>query len=369
MLISSWAGDFRRKLALRGKRKPRRRAETIGMSPLGAQVQILEARAMLSAPTVTLSPAGPLNYVENSGAVVVAGNSTVTDTGVTNFNGATLTESLTANANAADQVGIRNQGNGAGQIGVAGSNVQYGGVTIGTETGGTGTSPLVVTFNGNATITAITAVQDNITFETTADSLASVSAPRTFQSVFSEGPSGNVSLPATETINILEANPVVNLNQGNLTISNSSATLLAPNATITSTETHNLSGGTLTISLTNGTSRDSLSILSHGASRAIRTSGNTVFDKGMAIGTFTGGEGSTPLVITFNSNATFADSQQLSQSITFRSIGHFAHQTDVNVTLTDGDGGVSNVASLSLDVIHGHSGNTGPGAPGHHGKG
>ncbi len=369
MLISSWVGSFRRKLALRGNRKPRRRAENIGMSPLCAQVQLLEARAMLSAPAVTLSPPGPLNYVENSGAVVVAGNSTVTDAGVTNFNGATLTESLTANANAADQLGIRNQGSGAGQVGIVGGNVQFGGVTIGTETGGSGATPLVVTFNGNATISEITAVQDNITFQTTADSPASVSAPRTFQTVFSEPPGGNVSLPATETIDILEANPVIALNQSSLSITNSSRMLVAPNATITSTETHNLNGGTLTISLTNGTSRDSLSILSHGASRAIRTSGDTVFDNGVAIGTFTGGQGSTPLVITFNSNATFADSQQLLRSIEFRSIGHFAHQTDVNVQLTDGDGGVSSVASLSLDVIHGHSGNTGPGAPAHHGKG
>jgi hypothetical protein len=81
-----------------------------------------------------------------------------------------------------------------------------------------------------------------------------------------------------------------------------------------------------------------------------------------------GGKGTTPLVITFNSNATIADAQQLLRSITFRSIGHFQHQTDVNVTLTDGDGGVSNVATLSLNVVHGQSGNTGPGAPAHHGQ-
>src|SRR5207249_1026971 len=105
--------------------------------------------------------------------------------------------------------------------------------------------------------------------------------------------------------------------------------LLAPNATVTSAETHNLSGGTLTIGLTNGTSRDSLAILSHGASLAIRVSGNKVLDRGVVIGTFTGGKGTTPLVITFNSHATFADAQALMRSITFRSIGHFAHQTDV----------------------------------------
>src|SRR5258708_23241868 len=120
---------------------------------------------------------------KNGGAVVIAPNSTVTDASVTNFDGGTLTESLIVNANAADQLGIRNQGSAAGQIGVVGTNVQYGGVTIGTVTGGTGATPLVVTFNANATATAVTALQDHITFQTTADSAPSVGAPPPFQSV------------------------------------------------------------------------------------------------------------------------------------------------------------------------------------------
>jgi hypothetical protein len=246
--------------------------------------------------------------------------------------------------------------------------VTYGGVKIGTATGGAGSTPLVVTFNANATAAAVTALQDNITFATTADSPASVSAPRTFQSVVTDGPSptGNVSPAVTETINIVEANPVIDLHLGgSLSVTNSAPMLLAASATVTSTETHHIGGGTLTVSLTNGTSRDSLAILSHGASRDIRVSGKTILDGGVAIATFTGGAGTTPLVIKFNANATFDDAQEVMRSITFRSIGHFVHQTDVNFQLTDGDGGVSNVASVSLEIIHGASGNTGPGEPGH----
>jgi len=334
-----------------------------------SQVEEFETRALLSGPVITLLPAGPVNYVEHSAAVVIAPQSTVTDAGVTNFNGGTLTESLIANARAKDRLGIRNQGSAAGEIGVVGTNVTFGGVTIGTETGGAGSTPLVITFNANATIAAVTALQDNITFKTTADSVASVASPRTFQSVVTDGPGGNVSPAVTLTINVLEANPVINLHQSSLNVTNASAMLLAPNATITSAETHHLAGGTLTVSLSNGTDRDSLAIRSRGASLPISTSGNTVLDNGVAIGTFTGGNGTTPLVITFNSNATFAAAQQVARSITFRSIGHFAHQTDVSFQLTDGDGGVSNVAGISLDIIHGASGNTGPGMPAHHGKG
>ena len=333
-----------------------------------SQVEEFETRALLSGPVITLLPAGPVNFVEHSAAVVIAPQSTVTDAGVTNFNGGTLTESLIANARAKDRLGIRNQGSAAGEIGVVGNNVTFGGVTIGTETGGAGSTPLVITFNANATVAAVTALQDNITFKTTADSAASVASPRTFQSVVTDGPSpgGNVSPAVTLTINVLEANPVINLHQSSLDITNASAMLLAPNATITSAETHHLAEGTLSVSLSNGTDRDSLAIRSRGASLPISTSGNTAFDNGVAIGTFTGGNGTTPLVITFNSNATFAAAQQVARSITFRSIGHFAHQTDVSFQLTDGDGGVSNIASISLDIIHGTSGNTGPGMPAHH---
>ena len=50
------------------------------------------------------------------------------------------------------------QGTGAGQIGVSGSNVGYGGTTIGTFTGGSGGVNLVVTLNTNADTTATSAL-------------------------------------------------------------------------------------------------------------------------------------------------------------------------------------------------------------------
>ncbi len=65
---------------------------------------------------------------------------------------------LTVNGSPDDRLAIRNQGNGAGQIGVAGSNVSYGGVVIGVFDGGTdGSTPLAVTFSANATPAAVQA--------------------------------------------------------------------------------------------------------------------------------------------------------------------------------------------------------------------
>src|SRR4051812_38067397 len=65
-----------------------------------------------------------------------------------NFNGGTVTLSglSTADRLAEDRFGVNNQGNGAGQIGVSGSVVKFGGVTIGSISGGVGTA-LTVTLN------------------------------------------------------------------------------------------------------------------------------------------------------------------------------------------------------------------------------
>jgi Ca2+-binding RTX toxin-like protein len=64
---------------------------------------------------------------------------------------------------AEDRIAIRNQGTTAGLIGVSGSNVTYGGVTIGSFTGGVGNA-FSVTFNAAATSAAIDALIQNLTY-------------------------------------------------------------------------------------------------------------------------------------------------------------------------------------------------------------
>lgn len=373
MLISPWIKLMKRAVASCRTPSPRRR-QHYSISVQACQIEQFETRAMLSAagvialapPVIALAPPGPLSFTENSGPVAVAPGATVTDTGVTNFAGGTLTESITANAGATDTLAIMNQGNAAGQIGVSANNVQYGGVTIGTMTGGTGATPLVVTFNSNATLSAVQALQDAITFQTGDDPTAV--QPRTFQSVVTNGPAatGTASAPVTETINIVEANPTVALNVADRTVSNSAALVIAPDATITSAETHNLAGGVLTVSLTNGTSRDQLVIGTHEdtAQNGVSVLRDQVSVNNVVVATFSGGKGSTPLVITFNSAATLADAQAIARSITFRSIGHLAGTTSVQFQLTDGDGGVSNIASTTFTMLHGHNGVDAPGDDG-----
>ncbi|HTU13373.1 MAG TPA: FG-GAP-like repeat-containing protein [Allosphingosinicella sp.] len=77
-----------------------------------------------------------------------------------NFDGGTL---VVSGLLAEDVVAVRNQGNLAGQVGVSGANLSYGGVVIGTIAGGSGAT-LTVTFNNLATAVAVEAVIENLTY-------------------------------------------------------------------------------------------------------------------------------------------------------------------------------------------------------------
>ena len=72
---------------------------------------------------------------------------------------------------AEDRVAIRNEGVDAGQIGVSGNNVTFGGVEIGTFTGGAGDS-FSVTLNAAATSEAVEALLRNLTYANVSDAPA-----------------------------------------------------------------------------------------------------------------------------------------------------------------------------------------------------
>lgn len=81
------------------------------------------------------------------------------------FNGGTLT--LTGLL-AEDRASVRNEGTGAGQIGLNGASVTYGGIVIGTLAGGVGAA-LTVTLNAAATSVAIDALIQNLTYANVSD--------------------------------------------------------------------------------------------------------------------------------------------------------------------------------------------------------
>ena len=142
---------------------------------------------------------GSVTYSSNGIGVVVDTNAVVTDVDSTNFATGKLTIQLTSNAQSTDRLEIRNQGIAAGQIAVSGAIVKYGGVEVGTFTGGSGSSPLVVTLNTNATPLSTQALLRNITFRSTIQNPSTLT--RTVRVTLTDG-DGGISVIAGKSINV-----------------------------------------------------------------------------------------------------------------------------------------------------------------------
>lgn len=77
---------------------------------------------------------------------------------------------LASDGGSDDQLGIRNQGTGVGEIGVSGTDVTYEGVIIGTIVqDGLNGNDLEITFNAQSTTQGVEALIENLTYQTTSD--------------------------------------------------------------------------------------------------------------------------------------------------------------------------------------------------------
>ena len=125
------------------------------------------------------------------------------------------------------------------------------------------------------------------------------------------------------------------------------ATGATVNEPVAGVDFHN---GNLTVAITNGVAGDSLAIQNAGT---ISTSGNGVFFNGNQIGTFAGGAGSTPLVVTFlnNSFETKAAVQALVRHITFDSTSFAAAARNVTFQVTDSQPQSSAAVPVTVNVV------------------
>ena len=209
-------------------------------------------------------------YTEGGSAVLLdaGGNATVTDSDSLDFNGGNVTVAITGNRVAGeDLLSVRNQGSGAGQIGVSGSTISYGGTAIGTISGGSGSSDLVISLNSSATPAAVQALLRNLAYSNGNSSDPST-ATRTLSITVNDG-DGGTSSAANVTVSVTAVNdaPTLSATGGTPTYTeNGSAVDLFGGVAISSVE----SGQTITrLTLT-------VDNLSNGSSEILRIDGSDV---------------------------------------------------------------------------------------------
>ncbi|MEY4906445.1 MAG: hypothetical protein RL260_163, partial [Pseudomonadota bacterium] len=263
------------------------------------------AAAMFNAaPVVTLSGYSG-SYTENA-AVVYDSGATLTDSDSPVLTGGNLTYAVTANGTATDELGIRNQGIGAGQIGLSGLDVTYGGVVIGTHAGfGNGSTLLVVTFNGNATVAAAQALLRNVTYRDTSDSPSA--ATRSIRLTVDDG-SGGTSAAAVVSMAVAPVNdaPVLAVSGAAAFTEGGAAVVLSSAFLVSDAElgaASNFSGATLMLSRNGGAS--SQDVFSATGSLGPLTPGGALVVGGTNIGTVTANAAGT-LALGFNASATGA---------------------------------------------------------------
>ncbi|MFC7503971.1 beta strand repeat-containing protein [Nocardioides sp. GCM10030258] len=327
-----------------------------GSAPSNSATKTLSVAAVNDPPAASLEGA-VLAYTENAAATPITVAGTVTDVDSADFAGGTYTADFSVGGQAEDRLAIRNQGVAAGQIGVSGANVTFGGVTIGTFVGGNpGTTPLVVTLNASATPAAVQALHRNVTYQNVSEN--PVTASRTVRVVVSDG-DGGTSGAGIRTITVARVNdaPAVSVFEAAALAytENAAATPITATMTVTDVDSADLATGTLTVDFSaGGLAEDRLAIRNQGtAAGEVGVSGANVTFGGVTIGTFVGGNpGTTPLVVTFNASATAATVQAVVRNVTYANVSEAPSTAarTVRAVVTDGDGGTSAARTRTITV-------------------
>jgi ELWxxDGT repeat protein len=306
--------------------------------------ELWSARIFNQPPELAVS--GEQTYVENSAPVAVAPSATLTDADSAAFKGGLLSAAIAAGAKAGDHLAVKNSGTAAGQIGVSGTNVTFGGKLIGTLSG-QGSTTLAVQLNANATVAAVQALVRSLVFSTDGDNPATNN--RSVNVAVADGDGGIAAKSVLLHVQATNDKPVLGGISGSVGyVHDASAIVLAGSATVTDVDSANFYGGRLRVRITDGASTSNRLLI--GAGFTVDADYN-VLQGATIIGKRTAnGFGKSELIVWFNANATPVIVQQLVRAITFKTVGGSAGLRKVVFTVSDGDGGVSDEVFKTVNV-------------------
>jgi hypothetical protein len=275
------------------------------------------------APVLAAIEGATLAYTENAAATAITATTTVAD--VDNLNLASATVQITGNYQSAEDVL---------------SYVQVGNI-VGTWTVGTGTMSLV----GVDTLANYQLALRAVSYQNTSNNPST--SVRTVSFIANDGTDPSLAVTRTITLTATNDAPIITLPGGGVSwIEGLVATDVAPAGTITDSDSSNFLSGNLTMNITNALGGEVLSLRNDGTGAGqIGISGATVSYGGAAIGTLSGGNASTPLVLSFTStNATPAAAQAALRALQFMRSGQVLSPTTRTIQVVANDGQDASVA-------------------------
>lgn len=165
---------------------------------------------------------------------------------------------------------------------------------------------------------------------------------------------GNANGRATVDIGAFEVDrPVIANFGGDVTyVEGSPPVLLFGNATITDPDSPDFAIGRLIVRFSAGGQAEDRLIVRTLGNVSANANGNVLF-AGEIIGTVAGGQGTTPLVVVFSALATPSKVQAVLRSVVYRSVSDnpLLNPRTVLAQVSDGDGGLSNAVSKTINVV------------------
>jgi hypothetical protein len=161
----------------------------------------------------------------NEAAAIIDDVVTIVDVDSANFEGGNLTINYSIGGSLEDQLSIRNQGTGTGQIGFDGTTVTFGGTAIGKVdpmNNGRNGSSFVIQFYDTAAPAAVKALIQNLTYQNTSNTPI---PSRTISLTVNDG-DGGTSQPVTTIINVTAQNDAPVLGNNTLTLLEGQTVLL-----------------------------------------------------------------------------------------------------------------------------------------------
>ena len=275
-------------------------------------------------------------FTEDTTPLTLDGAATVDDPDGSEFEGGTLRVEILEGVADDDRLTIAHQGNGTGEIGVAGNIVSYGGVEIATFSGGIGTSPLVVEFTSSANAIAVRQLLRRLRFENVNNAPPTAARPVQFSLQDSTGHLEQQTL----NVSIVPANdpPEIQLADHQTFTEGGTRVYVAPQAIVTDPDSTSFDGGSVTLYFNSHDYRLGLNSQIAGPGK-ITITGNNVAYGGVEVGVLAADNGFDHFRVNLNANATIEAIQAIVRNAFIWTGSDAIRSVEDGITVIVDDGG------------------------------